>query len=215
MRFLRRFQRGELRLTRIEAFSDGVFAIVVTLLVLELRVPELHDHAGVSELAHQLLGLLPKFLSWLISFVIVCKFWLNHHHLLGLARHANYAMVWLNSIFLMFQSFVPFPTAMIGEYPTNPLAVTGFGVVMAFNTLLFIALQAYILRNLLKPELVGTQDPYLNRKSFVGVVSYLIGAAAAWFSVHVAFVLYMLTPLFFIVPPASQAGKAASASREA
>lgn len=110
-------------------------------------------------------------------------------------------MVWLNAIFLMFQSFVPFPTAMMGEYPTNPLAVSMFGVVMAFNTLLFIALHAYILRNLIKPDLASDQDPHIIRKSFVGVVSYLIGAAAAWFSVHAAFLLYMFTPLFFIVPP--------------
>src|SRR5262245_41675250 len=66
MGFFNRFARGELRLTRIEAFSDGVFAIVVTLLVLELKVPSLHDHGSVSQLGHQLLDLLPKFLSWLI-----------------------------------------------------------------------------------------------------------------------------------------------------
>src|SRR6266536_3969502 len=99
MHFLKRFAQGELRLNRIEAFSDGVFAIVVTLLVLELRVPILHDRASVSELEHRLVDLVPKFLSWLISFVIVCKFWLNHHHLLTFARHATYGMVWLNSIF--------------------------------------------------------------------------------------------------------------------
>ncbi len=201
MRLLKRFARGELRLTRIEAFSDGVFAIVVTLLVLELKVPSMRDHQSVRELAHHLLDLLPKFLSWLISFIIVCKFWLNHHHILGLARHADYAMVWLNCIFLMFQAFIPFPTALMGEYATNPLAVTVFGVVMAVNTLLFIALHAYILRNLIKPDLVDAQDPHIIRKSFVGVFSYSIGAAAAWLSVHAAFVIYLLTPLFFIVPP--------------
>jgi uncharacterized membrane protein len=110
-------------------------------------------------------------------------------------------MVWLNAIFLMFQSFIPFPTAMMGEYAINPLAVSLFGVVMAFNTLLFIALHAYILRRLIKPELAGTQVPHIIRKSFVGVFSYLIGAAAAWFSVHGGFLVYLLTPLFFIVPP--------------
>ena len=204
MRLLKRFAQGELRLTRIEAFSDGVFAIVVTLLVLELKVPSLHDHGSVSELGHHLLELLPKFLSWLISFIIVCKFWLNHHHILGLARHANYAMVWLNSIFLMFQSFIPFPTAMMGEYASNPLAVSTFGLVMAVNTLLFIALHAYIIRNLIKPDLVNAQDPHLIRKSFVGPLSYLLGAAAAWFSVQAAFLIYLLTPLFYIVPPAGR-----------
>jgi len=176
MRFLKRFGQGELRLNRTEAFSDGVFAIVVTLLVLELKVPILHDRASVSELDHQLVDLVPKFLSWLISFVIVCKFWLNHHHLLTFARHATYGMVWLNSIFLMGQAFIPFPTALMGEYPTNPLAVSLFGAVMAVNTLLFIALQSYILGNLLKPELVSAVVPHLTRKSFVGVISYLLGS---------------------------------------
>jgi uncharacterized membrane protein len=200
--FLARFKRGELRLTRIEAFSDGVFAIIVTLLVLELKVPPLHDHHSVSELGNRLLELLPKFLSWLISFIIVCKFWLNHHHVLGFARHANYAMVWLNSFFLMGQSFIPFPTALMGEYAANPLAVSTFGAVMAVNTLLFITLHAYILRHLIKPELADAQDPHILRKSFVGVFSYLLGAAAAWAAVPVAFLTYLLTPLFFIVPPA-------------
>jgi len=93
MDFLKRFAQGELGLGRIEAFSDGVFAIVVTLLALELKVPILHDRGNSSELGHQLVDLLPKFLSWLISFIIVCKFWLNHHHLLTFARHATYGMI--------------------------------------------------------------------------------------------------------------------------
>ena len=78
MRLLSRFRDGQLRLNRIEAFSDGVFAIVVTLLVLELKVPALKEHASVAELAYALRDILPKFLSWLISFIIVCKFSLNH-----------------------------------------------------------------------------------------------------------------------------------------
>lgn len=139
-------------------------------------------------------------MSWLISFIIVCKFWLNHHHVLGLARHADYAVVWLNSIFLMGQSFIPFPTALMGEYPDNRLAVSFFGCVFAVNTLLFIALMAYITRNLIKPDLAPLRDPHGVRKGMIGPASYLAGAAA-WFSVHAAFVIYALTPLFYITPP--------------
>jgi uncharacterized membrane protein len=196
-----RFKRGHLHLTRLEAFSDAVFAIVVTLLVLELKLPPLKDHASVSELAHQLVELAPKFLSWLISFIIVCKFWLNHHHVLSLASHADYGLAWINSLFLMGQSFIPFPTGLMGEYANNSLAVSIFGVVLTVNTLLFIALQAYIVRNLIKPELKSAQDPRALVKAFVGPASYLIGAAAAWFSVHAALVIYLLTPLFYITPP--------------
>ncbi len=71
------------------AFSDGVFAIVVTLLVLELKVPGLKDHASAGELWHQLYELLPKFVSWLISFFIVCKFWLNQSHIIGMASRGE------------------------------------------------------------------------------------------------------------------------------
>ena len=200
MRLFERFGRGNLHLTRIEAFSDGVFAIVVTLLVLELKVPALKDHASVAELAHQLVELLPKFLSWLISFMIVCKFWLNHHHMLSLARGANYGFAWLNSLFLMGQSFIPFPTALVGEYPDNKLAVSAFGAVFALNTLLFLALFAYLRRHLLKPELAAHQDPHAIVKGLIPVASYLLGAAAAWVDVRVAFVIYALTPLFYITP---------------
>jgi uncharacterized membrane protein len=215
MGLLERFERGELRLNRIEALSDGVFAIVVTLLVLDLTVPVLHDPASPRELASRLLGQLPRFLSWLISFIIVCKFWLNHHHVLGLARRANYALVWLNSIFLMLQSFIPFPTALMGQYAGNPLAVSLFGVVMALNTVAFMLLHAYILRNLLKPELSAAQDPHIMLKSFVGPLSYLTGVAVSWVSVEAAFVVYFLTPLFFIVPPQPQrAADAVTGSEE-
>jgi uncharacterized membrane protein len=201
MRLLHRFSQGDLHLARIEAFSDGVFAVAVTLLVLDLKVPVLNDHADVGELGRALLDQLPKFVSWLISFIIVCKFWLNHHHLLGLARHADYGFVWLNSIFLMGQSFIPFPTAMVGEYPGNALAVSFFGCVFALNTLMFMALQAYVVARLIKPELAESQDPHGLRKAFVGPLSYLVGAAAAWVYPPAAFVIYALTPLFYITPP--------------
>ena len=174
MRLLTRFHRGHLRLNRLEAFSDGVFAIVVTLLVLELKVPAIPAHASVGEFATALLDLAPKFFSWMISFIIVCKFWLNHDHIIGQASHADYGLIWLNSIFLMFQSFIPFPTALMGEYHTNPLVVSIFGCVFAFNTLLFLAEDAYIRRHLLKPELAASQDPHATLKGVVGPLSYLL-----------------------------------------
>jgi uncharacterized membrane protein len=196
----RRLKQGRLPLGRIEAFSDGIFAVAATLLVLDLKDLSLPENPSSSDVWHALIAQLPKFLSWLISFIIVCKFWLNHHHLLRLARHADYGMVWLNSIFLMFQSLVPFPTALMGEYPKNPLAVGLFGIIMAFNTLLFMLLYTYILRNLLNPQMAGTEDPHIIRKSFIGPISYLIGTALAWVNTDLTFAVYFITPLFFITP---------------
>jgi uncharacterized membrane protein len=95
---------------------------------------------------------------------------LNHHHILGLARHANYDTVWLTSIFLMGLSFIPFPIGLMGEYPINPLAVSLFGAVTVTNTLLFIALHASILRHLIKPELAEAQIPHIIRNSYVVIL---------------------------------------------
>lgn len=200
-RVLGRFLRGDLPLNRIEALSDGVFAIIVTLLVLDLKIPELHDPKNAAELCQSLLALAPRFFSWLISFVIVCKFWLNHHHLMRQARSADYGLVWINSIFLMFQSFVPFPTALMGAYPDNALAVSFFGVVMAFNTLLFIGLKAYIVRRRMKPEAENFKAPGGGWVSLIGPAGYLLGASLAWWNIVAAFVCYVITPWFFIVPP--------------
>lgn len=176
---LNRFTSDEFHLGRLEAFSDGVFAIVVTLLVLDLKVQSLLHPSDAHALAKALYILAPKFLSWMISFVIVCKFWINHSYVLSLARCGNYALVWINSIFLMFQSFIPFPTAMMGEYPHNSLAVSCFGLIMGFNTLLYIALYAYTLHSLMKPELKDSQVPNIIGKSFIGPMMYLLGALAA------------------------------------
>jgi uncharacterized membrane protein len=200
MNFFKRFKQGNLPLGRIEAFSDGIFSVAATLLVLDLKEISLPENPTAANLWHALILQLPKFLSWLISFIIVAKFWLNHHHLLRLAKNADYGMVWLNSIFLMFQSLVPFPTALMGEYPNNPLAVGLFGIVMAFNTLLFMLLYSYILRNLLDPEMAGAEDPHVLRKSLVGPLSYLAGAGVAWINPDLSFVVYLITPLFFITP---------------
>jgi uncharacterized membrane protein len=108
--------------------------------------------------------------------------------------------MWLNSLFLLGQSFIPFPTALAGEYPYNALAVSFFGTVFALNTLLFLLLNAYIRRNLLKPELAASQDPKAVAKGFIGPASYLVGAMLAWASIHAAFLVYALTPLFYVTP---------------
>ncbi len=205
MGFMERFQRGKLRMARIEAFSDGVFAVVVTLLVLELRVPHLADAASAGELAQRLAELAPKLVSWLASFIIVAKFWLNHHHLMDLPRRATYGTAWLNSLFLMVMSMTPFPTALIGEYPRNPLGLTVFGCVMALGTLAFLALQAYIARHAQLHDAVGRRPPPITLKSWVAVASYLAGAALGWVYPPLAFAMFFLTPLFFITPPGRDA----------
>ncbi|WP_303311485.1 TMEM175 family protein [Hymenobacter sp. BT730] len=192
-------RRGALHRTRVEAFSDGVFAIVVTLLILEVRVPHL-EHGTVAELKHGLHEVVPKVLSWAISFIVVCKFWINHSYIFSLARHSSYALMWINALFLMAQAFIPFPTALLGEYPYNPLAVSFFGVVLLVNTLLFVWMHYYINAYLLHAHMHRVSRRTLLSRSMVGPACYALGAGLAWVSVWAAFAVYLLTPLFFIVP---------------
>jgi uncharacterized membrane protein len=96
--------------SRIEAFSDGVFAIIITLLVLEIHVPQVQGKDISSGLAHSLLAMGPKFLTYILSFVIVCIWWVAHYLFHALKRSAR-GLLWLNSLFLLWRAFIPFPTS--------------------------------------------------------------------------------------------------------
>jgi len=114
---------------RIEAFSDGVFAIIITLLVLEIHVPRVQGRDISAGLAHSLLAMAPKFLAYIMSFVIVCIWWVAHHHLFHVLKRSDRGLLWLNSLFLLWLAFIPFPTALMGDFPSERIAVMGYGTV--------------------------------------------------------------------------------------
>src|SRR5262245_19059202 len=107
---------GAMPTSRIEAFSDGVFAIVSTLLILSVQVPELHGDVA-RELPRALVRLTPHFLTFVLSFAIVCIWWVAHHHFFVLLEKSDRGLLWLNSLFLLWLVTVPFPTALLGNYP--------------------------------------------------------------------------------------------------
>src|SRR5947209_8251694 len=102
--------------TRLEAFSDGVIAIIITIMVLELKVPS--DPAPQA-----LLGMLPVFLSYALSFVLVAIYWVNHHHLLHVAKHVDAPILWLNANLLFWMSLIPFATAYVGHHHATRFSV--------------------------------------------------------------------------------------------
>jgi uncharacterized membrane protein len=121
--FLDKFHRNE----RIIGLSDGVFAIVLTLLVLELRVPHLPEHASAAEMWNALYGIKSKIVSFLLSFLFIASLWFSHNQLFKLFDKVDNAMLWYNSFLLLAVCFIPFPTALIGEYPKNPVGIILFG----------------------------------------------------------------------------------------
>jgi uncharacterized membrane protein len=125
--------------SRLEAFSDGVIAIIITIMVLELRAP----HGAEFD---ALVPLLPKFLSYILSFVYVSIYWNNHHHLLHASERINGRIMWANLHLLFWLSLVPFATAWMGENSVSPLPTAVYGVVLLLTALAWLILQAALLR---------------------------------------------------------------------
>ncbi len=197
------FRTGNLHKGRIEAFSDGVFAIIVTLLVLELKVPELEGEHHAAEVGAALVKLLPKFMSWVMSFAIVSIFWVNHHRFFHLLKHADNGLLWLNCLFLMLLSFIPFPTALLGEYHREPVAVIVFGAVMTLASLVFALMRWYasLYAKIMREDLSAAYLKKSVRQSFLlGPILYLVATLTALLHVNLAIVLYAAIPLYFILP---------------
>jgi uncharacterized membrane protein len=129
----------EIGKNRVEALSDGIFAIVMTLLILELHVPNLPTDAPNVEVAPALIALWPKFLSYLVAFVSLGVFWIVHHTMYHVVRRVDRALLWLNIGFFMFVSLLPFTTSVLNAFPRALVAPFLFGANLAVvGWLLFI-----------------------------------------------------------------------------
>ena len=127
--------------SRVEALSDGVFAIILTLLVLEIAVPK--DLSGQS-LREVITELRPTMVAWVISFLMAGMYWVTHRDLFARIRFVNRDLVWLNLLFLLPVSLIPFAASVLGEYPDEPIALHIYGVVMIIAALMRIAMYWYV-----------------------------------------------------------------------
>jgi uncharacterized membrane protein len=184
---------------RLEALSDGIFAIVMTLLVLDLRVPDLPRHVAQQELLSKLKELTPQFFSFAITFILSGVFWLFHHISFHTVRHVTRTLVWINIGFLMFVSLLPFSTAMLGRFQRLPVAVMiYFG--NQFVLAAFLKLQwVYVKRAGLLQENADTalQHRLSNRLTLM-MLGHFAATIAAWFEPLFsldAFVLVVGIPL--------------------
>jgi uncharacterized membrane protein len=187
--------------SRVEAFSDGIFAIIVTLLVLEIKVPEIHHHDSVTELTDALIGMLPKVLSWIVSFLIVCVIWVNHHTIFQQVKTVTHGVFWLNANLLLWCSFIPFPTALMGDYICNPVSLMTFGIILALMAFSFSMLRFNIIYNsgILNEDVDQKSFRAATRNSIIfGPLMYLSGAAASLLHPYLSMGIYFFIPLYFI-----------------
>jgi uncharacterized membrane protein len=177
---------------RVEAFSDGVIAIIITIMVLELKAP-------VGAHLHDLRPVLPAFAGYVLSFIYVGIYWTNHHHMMRLVRHVNGGVLWANLHQLFWLSMVPFVTAWMGENPLATAPAALYGLVLLLNALGFVVLQWSIVR------LEGPNSPLARAissgiKEKVSPVLYLAGIVAAFFYVPAALACYVAVALMWIIP---------------
>jgi len=136
-------EKNSRELDRIVFFSDAVFAIAMTLLVLDIKVPEIPARLVDEQLPEILLELWPKYLSYVLSFVVILMYWMGHHIIFRAIKRYDRTLIWLNSLFLMCIAFLPFPTSLLGEYGDHQLAVVIYAASLAVARLLLTAVWWY------------------------------------------------------------------------
>jgi len=188
--------------SRVEAFSDGVFAIIVTLLVLDLRIPDLKIENN-QELIQGIIDVLPKIFIWISSFLITCVIWMNHHRIMETFKTIDAGIFWLNNMLLMATSLIPFPTAMLGTHPHLEAAASFYGICLTLSASCFVFIRIYAVRH---PEIfkegvdVGAFRKGIRRTLTYACFTYLGGAVLSWVDTRIGLALYLLIPLYFIIP---------------
>lgn len=177
---------------RLEAFSDGVIAIIITIMVLELKVPHSADFSG-------LIPLWPVFMSYVLSFIYIGIYWNNHHHLLHAVREISGGVLWANLHLLFWLSLIPFVTGWMGEnhFATTPVAAYGF--------VLFMCAIAYsvLVRSLTyhHPENKALADAIgSDRKGWISLGLYLVGIALAFVNPWLGFAVYAAVAMMWFIP---------------
>ena len=194
-------QTVAVRTSRLEAFSDGIFAIAATLLVLELRVP-----TDGSDLVRDLIDLWPAYAAYLVSFLTIGIIWVNQHTLLEHCRRADRRFLYLNLLLLVTVAIVPFPTALVGRYildergATAALVIYGLGAVLiavAFSGVFFYATHYH--------RLIGDHAEARRLRSDgrffpIGLGAYTLGIALAFVEPKASLLVYALTAAFYALP---------------
>jgi uncharacterized membrane protein len=177
---------------RLAAFSDGVFAIIITIMVLELKVPHEPTLAGLA-------GVLPVFLSYVLSFVYIAIYWNNHHHLLHAAKRINGPIMWANMHLLFWLSLIPFSTGWMGENHFASLPTALYGVSLLMPAIAFYILQRAIIRHQGREGLLA-KALGADLKGKISPVLYVIAIVFAFFVPVVADAIYVGVALMWLVP---------------
>jgi uncharacterized membrane protein len=194
---------------RVEAFSDGVITIAITIMVLDIRleIPHYQDLTSKTEVT-ALIKMLPHFLSYVLSFVILGIMWVNHHHLYHLIRHVDGKLIWHNLHLLFWLTLVPFSTSMIGKNPLLPEATAAYGFILFMASLALALSRRYAIKhNLMHVTKERALNETLQRiskrariKTWAGTIMYLIAIPLSFVYVYATYLCFLVPPILFFIP---------------
>jgi uncharacterized membrane protein len=177
---------------RLEAFSDGVIAIIITIMALELKMPAGHDFAALK-------ARLPVFFSYVLSFIYVGIYWNNHHHMLQSAKHVNGKILWANLHLLFWLSLFPFATAWVGENRLESAPTATYGVILLLAALAYVILQNCIIAHQGSHSLLASAVGG-DRKGKLSVVFYCAAILVSFAYPWVANCLYIAVAVMWFIP---------------
>jgi len=183
---------------RLNALSDGVFAIILTILVLELKVPPHLPHKSLLEAFHELR---PTLIAWVISFLITGMYWVAHRDIFARVRTVNRDLVWLNLLFLLPCALIPFAASVLGEYPEDSRAIQLYGAVLILGSLLRLILYRYVVRHpaLLWPGALGDHPGFGFALVLLPIAVYLVAMGVAAASPGAAAIIFLAVPAIYFL----------------
>jgi uncharacterized membrane protein len=177
---------------RLEAFSDGVFAVIITLTVLDMKPPSLADW-------HALEPVLPVFASYVLSFIYLGIYWTNHHHLLHAAEHVTGGILWANLVLLFWLSLVPFTTAWMGQTDYAPIPVADYGVMLLFAGISYFILTKALIKRHGKESLLARSIGN-DWKGATSILLYVAAIPLSFVKAEIACAIYVLVAILWLVP---------------
>jgi uncharacterized membrane protein len=183
---------------RIEAFSDGVIAIIITIMVLNLKLPDGAADRGLWQ--GILVPLAPVLISYVMSFIVVGVMWVNHHQLMPTAPIATRPLMWWNNNLLFWMSLIPFVTSFLGQHPFLPLAVALYGFILTASILGLLLLRLHVQSVTKMRAAVEAHHVRVLRKNIFGVVLYAASVPLAFVSVYLSMAIFVIVPAVFFLP---------------
>jgi uncharacterized membrane protein len=186
---------------RFEAFSDGVYAFAITLLILGIVLPSLPDHPKDDELIHALVGLWPNTLAYALSFAVIGTMWQNHHAVFRTVARVDRRSIFLNLLLLAGTVFIPFATSTLGSYPTLHAAAFLYGLVLLYCATIYNLLLEHLIRSrAFKAEITPETIAATRHAYRVGWCSYLLAMLLALVFPLASFAAYIAIVLYFLIP---------------